>query len=166
MLNKLKKQNSEGFTIIEVMIVLVIAGVIILIVLMAIPAMQRNSRNTAIKNDASAVVAAISEFKSNNDGTAPNKTGTLSSGSTVTIDGATGSTASSGKVQGDTKVTGTADAPDSEVPTGTVTVLYGYKCVGSGYSGSSSVTVNGRSVAVIYSVEQSGGAKAGKCIDS
>lgn len=72
MLNKLKKSNSEsGFTIIEVMIVLAIAGLILLIVFLAVPALQRNSRNTQRKNDASKVASLISEYESNNSGTPP-----------------------------------------------------------------------------------------------
>ena len=55
MLTKLQKRNTEGFTIIEVMIVLAIAALILLIVLLAVPALQRQFRNTAIKNDASSV---------------------------------------------------------------------------------------------------------------
>jgi prepilin-type N-terminal cleavage/methylation domain-containing protein len=71
MLNKLKKSNNEGFTIIEVMIVLAIAGLILLIVLLAVPALNRNSHNTAIKNDASSLASAVQEYKSNNDGGQP-----------------------------------------------------------------------------------------------
>lgn len=71
MLNKLKKSKSEGFTIIEVMIVLAIAGLILLIVLLAVPALQRNSRNTQRKNDVSALIAAVNEYTSNNNGTLP-----------------------------------------------------------------------------------------------
>ena len=48
MLSKLKKSN-QGFTIIEVMIVLAIAGLILLIVFLAVPALQRNGRNTTKK---------------------------------------------------------------------------------------------------------------------
>ena len=40
MLNKLKKSDKDGFTIIEVMIVLAIAGLILLIVFLAVPALQ------------------------------------------------------------------------------------------------------------------------------
>ncbi|MEO5627684.1 MAG: type II secretion system protein, partial [Candidatus Saccharimonadales bacterium] len=58
-------------TIIEVMIVLVIAAVILLIVFLAVPALQRNSRNTQKKNIAADLAAAVSEFTSNNNGTAP-----------------------------------------------------------------------------------------------
>lgn len=100
MLKNLKKTKSEGFTIIEVMIVLAIAGLIILIVLLAVPALQRNGRNTAIKNDASAMAAGVSEFASNNNGATPTKgnfTGgafqlanaTITSGATVKIQGTT-----------------------------------------------------------------------------
>lgn len=67
MLNKLKKSN-EGFTIIEVMIVLAIAGLIMLIVFLAVPALQRNSRNTQRANDGSRIVAAVNECLNNNNG--------------------------------------------------------------------------------------------------
>ena len=76
MLNKLKKlqaakQSEKGFTIIEVMIVLAIAGLIILIVFLAVPALQRNSRNTQRKNDVQVTLGAISTYTTNNNGAAP-----------------------------------------------------------------------------------------------
>ena len=40
------KKRAEGFTIIEVLIVLAIAGLILLVVFLAVPALQRNARNT------------------------------------------------------------------------------------------------------------------------
>jgi prepilin-type N-terminal cleavage/methylation domain-containing protein len=80
MLKKLKN-DSQGFTIIEVMIVLAIAGLILLIVFLAVPALQRNSRNTQRKNDASHLASVISEWKSNNGGTTPTAFG--SGGGTV-----------------------------------------------------------------------------------
>ncbi len=49
--------RSAGFTIIEVMIVLVIAAVILLIVFLAVPALQRNSRNTQ-RNQAAARIGS------------------------------------------------------------------------------------------------------------
>ncbi len=70
MKTKLKNQN-RGFTIIEVMIVLTIAGLILLIVFLAVPALQRNSRNTQRKADVEAALAAISEFSANNSGAIP-----------------------------------------------------------------------------------------------
>lgn len=74
MLQKLKKRE-EGFTIIEVLIVLAIAGLILLIVFLAVPALQRNSRNTQRKNDVSSLASAISEFVDNNNGTLPTAAG-------------------------------------------------------------------------------------------
>ncbi|HXE10135.1 MAG TPA: prepilin-type N-terminal cleavage/methylation domain-containing protein [Verrucomicrobiae bacterium] len=71
MFSKLKKPNSEGFTIIEVIIVLAIAALILLIVLLAVPALQRNSRNTQRKNDVSALLGGFSNYLSNNNGTIP-----------------------------------------------------------------------------------------------
>jgi len=79
MLNTLKKtkqqKSDQGFTIIEVMIVLAIAGLILLIVFLAIPALQRNSRNTQRKNDVSALIGAVNEFTSNNNGALPANAG-------------------------------------------------------------------------------------------
>ncbi len=43
------KNKNEGFTIIEVMIVLAIAALILIIVLLAVPALQRNSKNTTLR---------------------------------------------------------------------------------------------------------------------
>lgn len=69
MLTKTKKQ--EGFTIIEVMLVLAIAGLIMLIVFLAVPALQRNSRNTQRKNDVAATLSAVNEYVNNNAGKLP-----------------------------------------------------------------------------------------------
>jgi prepilin-type N-terminal cleavage/methylation domain-containing protein len=77
MLTRLKRKD-EGFTIVETLIVLAIAGLIILIVLLAVPALQRSSRNSNIKSDASAIASSVSDFESNNDGYVPNEIGTTS----------------------------------------------------------------------------------------
>ncbi len=70
MKSKLQK-NQKGFTIIEVLIVLAIAGLIILIVFLAVPALQRNSRNTQRKNDVSALMSALNETINNKGGVLP-----------------------------------------------------------------------------------------------
>lgn len=66
-----KLKDAKGFTIIEVLIVLAIAGLILLIVFLAVPALQRNSRNTQARNEAANVLGALSEFVSNNNGKLP-----------------------------------------------------------------------------------------------
>src|SRR5476649_1251824 len=74
MLSNLKKNNSKGFTIIEVMIVLAIAALILLIVFLAVPALQRNSRNTQRKNDVGAILGGYNDYITNNNGSAPGVT--------------------------------------------------------------------------------------------
>lgn len=69
MKNLMKKQ--KGFTIIEVLIVLAIAGLILLIVFLAVPALQRNARNTSRRNDVAALLGAVSEYANNNNGLIP-----------------------------------------------------------------------------------------------
>lgn len=67
-LHQAHKQGSNAFTIIEVMIVLAIAGIIMVIVFLAVPALQRNSRNTQRTNDATRIAAAVNECIANNNG--------------------------------------------------------------------------------------------------
>ena len=62
------QKNQKGFTIIEVLIVLAIAGLIMVIVFLAVPALQRNSRNTQRTNDASKIVTALTECLANKNG--------------------------------------------------------------------------------------------------
>jgi prepilin-type N-terminal cleavage/methylation domain-containing protein len=75
MLQRLQKRKDSGFTIIEVLIVLAIAGLILLIVFLAVPALQRNARNTQRKDDVAAVLGALNEYVNNNGGTIPTTTG-------------------------------------------------------------------------------------------
>ena len=46
------KKASDGFTVIEVIIVLTIAGLIMVVVFLAVPALQRNTRNQVRRSDA------------------------------------------------------------------------------------------------------------------
>jgi len=85
MLSKLKKSDNKGFTIIEVMIVLAIAGLILLIVFLAVPALQRSSRNTQRKNDAAAISGAVANYISNNGGSLPSVTNPDANANTIDI---------------------------------------------------------------------------------
>ena len=73
MLNSLQKKRNDqsGFTIIEVLIVLAIAGLILLVVFLAVPALQRNAHNTTKKSDVASVLGAMTEYVSNNGGSLP-----------------------------------------------------------------------------------------------
>jgi prepilin-type N-terminal cleavage/methylation domain-containing protein len=168
MLKKLKQSKSEGFTIIEVMIVLAIAGLIILIVLLAVPALQRNGRNTAIKNDAAAITAGIAEYSSNNDGQIPSQgssDATTTPGTITLLRG--GGTASQAKVQASTTVTIRPDSTNTAVTPepGTLIVTFGTRCPDPVPTTNVAVTDSVRSTSVIYAIETSNGRSA-RCLDS
>lgn len=83
MLSTIKNRKEQGFTIIEVLIVLAIAGLILLVVFLAVPALQRNARNTSRKQDVANIMAGISEYVNNNNGNLPG--GKTDSGNTLTF---------------------------------------------------------------------------------
>ncbi len=64
----MKKVNQKGFSIIEVLIVLAIAGLIMLIVFLAVPALRRNSANSGRQSDASKISSAVTDCLSNHNG--------------------------------------------------------------------------------------------------
>ena len=67
-INKNQNVTKKGFTIIEVVLVLAIAGLIFLMVFLALPALQRAQRDTQRKQDVAMVVTALHNWKANNKG--------------------------------------------------------------------------------------------------
>jgi prepilin-type N-terminal cleavage/methylation domain-containing protein len=61
--NLLKK--DKGFTLIEIVLVLAIAGLLLVIVFLALSGAQKSRRDTARKNDAARMLAAIESCASN-----------------------------------------------------------------------------------------------------
>lgn len=59
---------SSGFTIIEVALVLAIAGLIFLVVFLALPALQNSQKDMARREDVGRVVAALQSYKIDNGG--------------------------------------------------------------------------------------------------
>ena len=57
--------SKEGFTIIEVVLVLAIAGLIFLMVFVALPALQRSQRDTQRRNDMSRVDTSLVQWQTN-----------------------------------------------------------------------------------------------------
>lgn len=60
------KQGQDGFTIVEVVLVLAIAGLIFAMVFIAYPTLRKSMDVRAVKNDISTVRAALESFKSTN----------------------------------------------------------------------------------------------------
>jgi prepilin-type N-terminal cleavage/methylation domain-containing protein len=163
MINKLHKNLKDlksrkagaGFTIIEVLIVLAIAGLILLIVFLAVPALQRNSRNTAIKNDVQNVVGGVSEYQGANNGALPTS---VSGTGEIKYEGSGNST--SIKIQGSTVVTSNKSAPStgdgSKPEPGSIVVSLGYRCDG---------TKSARAVSAVYTIETTSGTVS-QCTES
>jgi prepilin-type N-terminal cleavage/methylation domain-containing protein len=73
-------RKEKGFTIIEVVLVLAIAGLIFLMVFIALPALQRSQRDTQRRNDVARVLTQVTSYVNNNRGSIPTSLITLTSG--------------------------------------------------------------------------------------
>ncbi len=71
-MRKMGTSEKGGFTIIEVILVLAIAGLIFLMVFIALPALQRSQRDTQRRNAMGEVATSITRYQTNNNGKLPN----------------------------------------------------------------------------------------------
>ncbi len=62
------RNKEKGFTIIEVVLVLAIAGLIFLMVFIALPALQRSQRDTQRRDDVSRFMSQLNSYSTNNRG--------------------------------------------------------------------------------------------------
>ncbi len=169
MIEQLHKRRAAklggGFTIIEVMIVLAIAGLIMLIVFLAVPALQRSSRNTQRKSDIAAVSGSIANYITNNGGSVPAAVG--ATGSDLLICGAS---CASGNTETaklgyytPSNVSLVANSASPTTPTkDTVVIDVGYGC---NSTNTGLGTVSSRSAAVLYAVETSASNVAQQCAE-
>lgn len=165
------KSRQQGFTIIEVMIVLVIAAVILLIVFLAVPALQRNSRNTQIRSDASNILGYVNDFVGNNNGSLPNSvcydatTGDVGMSATTTCSTTTNSV---GKIRGgltlNVTIPSTTSSPAQPTAPGTLALKTGYKCNGNTL-GTTSAQQSSRAASVGF-VTETGSGSTNQCIES
>lgn len=70
-MNVQQTAKTKGFTIIEVVLVLAIAGLIFLMVFIALPALQRNQRDTQRRDDISRFISQVQSYSTNNNGKVP-----------------------------------------------------------------------------------------------
>lgn len=75
--------KRHGFTMIETILVLAIAGLILMMMFIALPALQRQARDTERREDMADLITAIKKFQQNNRGALP-------SGDDVTVINADG----------------------------------------------------------------------------
>ncbi len=64
---------KKGFTIIEVVLVLAIAGLIFLMVFVALPALQRSQRDTQRRDDMGRFISQLAQYQTNNNRQIPAK---------------------------------------------------------------------------------------------
>ncbi len=159
MLKQLKKR-TEGFTIIEVLIVLAIAGLILLIVFLAVPALQRNSRNTQRRNDVAKSLAAVQEYTNNNNGTVPASGVFNTVFSAAAVNFAIYSSASVSWVHS-TSPTLTADPADVSV----LKVADYMTCNAAG-TGGTTTGASARSLAAVFDIESASGSPTAQCVAS
>ena len=144
------KRSQKGFTIVEVMIVLAIAGLIMLVVLLAVPALQRTSRNSQRTSDVNAVGAAVTEFINNNGGKLPTTVATDTDGK-LTVSGASGTNTSEGKLAyytGGVSLVTTVPATNATTED-TLIVVQKAKCTAN-----AAVAGTGRGIAITYTLEK------------
>ncbi len=65
-MNVQQKNKKKGFTIIEVVLVLAIAGLIFLMVFIALPALQRGQRDAQRRSDLARVQTKLQDYQTNN----------------------------------------------------------------------------------------------------
>lgn len=61
----MNRRSAQGFTIIEIILVLAIAGLIFLLIFFALPALQRASRDTQRTQAAQQAMALLDQFRTN-----------------------------------------------------------------------------------------------------
>lgn len=165
-MQKFYKRKSEGFTIVETLIVLAIVGVMMVVVFLAVPALNRNSRNNAAATNANNILAAVGSYLSNNGGVMPGYVSNPSSGY-VTISLSSGSTTDNAeKAKVDTSLTAASlvtSIPATKPAPGVIYLVTKATCNDSATAPQASS--NGRAYVVWYGAE-SGSGDIAKCIGS
>lgn len=150
MLEKLKKLkgNQDGFTIIEVLIVLAIAGLIMIVVFLAVPNLEKSQRNNARDTDATNMLQNVSEYVANSNGNIPAACASLTACSWITY-----------APQQLTTVSVVAAVPAS-LPTlssSTAIIYTDAVCAANGYQPAAGTS--NRQYAIFYGIEGSTGTK-------
>ena len=166
--------SKKGFTIIEVVLVLAIAGLIFLMVFVALPALQRSQRDTQRRDDMARFLSQLSQRQSNNSGRVPDLTPAayqdfidqyLRAGNDTFTDPSTGNdyhiisatrctsaACNSTTTSNTTNTTGTGEAANTGVSMGEISVYSNARC-----EGESPVYVQGdRKIAITLKLEGAG----------
>lgn len=147
-------KSARGFTIIEVLIVLAIAGLIMLVVFLAVPSLQRNSRNNERRSDVSHMAGLINEYIANNQGSLP-----------TAIAAGTGATNGTLYLSNEKFAIENTNNPTSTIPATLPTTLdqmYVYTTAVCSGNAPTATNASGHSAVIYYLVESSSG-NVGQC---
>lgn len=150
MLNKILK-SKKAFTIVEVVLVLAIAGVIMAVVFLAVPALQAGQRDQSRKTDANNVLLALTTYQGNNSGNNPDNNAAYSP-TNVTLSGASAATTV-------ILTSYVANTLVSNTP-GQITVVKGAKCAknsAASYDNRTHTPGASKQVAVIVALDNAAG---------
>lgn len=157
MLSTIRQPKVKGFTIIEVLIVLAIAGLILLVVFLAVPALQRNSRNTQRNSDIASILGAVNEYTNNNNGALPDTLAVDTAGKLTVSDSTSSSenqiTANLGYYKSGVSWGGTTVPATNGTTTSTVIVYSQAECNTNATQAQGGASVPSRSIAVNYTLE-------------
>jgi prepilin-type N-terminal cleavage/methylation domain-containing protein len=147
---------SSGFTIIEVLVVLAIAGLILLIVFEAIPALTRNSQNNQRRQDVSAILQGVSRYELNNSANFP-----LSVATALQYTQLTYYTAANVTLHGQTSPAQASVGPETSVDKVDV---YNYEQCNASNPGVATTQGSDYSdIVALYAVEAGDGSAVGQC---
>ena len=169
-----KQTNSlgqkRGFTIIEVVLVLAIAGLIFLMVFIALPTLQKAQRDTQRRNDLSRIQTQLTAYAGSTRGKLPGNTddtmlkgfvsGYLSGTGTSAGDDYQDPTTGSGYV---VKLAGTSTATNSDLTVGQISYRNAALCADDGSGAFVAAGTNTRQYALAIKLENQ---TAPYCIDN
>jgi prepilin-type N-terminal cleavage/methylation domain-containing protein len=170
MLKSLRSKLSgkqKGFTIIEVMIVLAIAGLIMVVVFIAVPQLQSSSRDSRRKDLLARLNTEIERYQSNNGGKYPfEASGTshtigifCTKYITDTVNITDPSSDTAGGCGGATNVNVIVDQTGTSITTpvrGTVVISRGAKCDGESATRTGVDAANNRQYAIVIALDKAG----------
>lgn len=161
MFKNINKRN-DGFTIVEVMIVLAIIGMMLLAVLLVVPALQRSARNSSRRGDVNTLLTAYTEYTNNAGGTIPAScAGTATTCFVTTIKPAYyGVTSSSVSFTAATSATARAAVTSAEEVR-----IYNYAKCNPATGAAVATNATRRAIVALFAVETSNGTQA-QCIES
>lgn len=145
------QQKDKGFTIIEVVLVLAIAGLIFLMVFIALPALQRAQRDSQRREAVSTFISQLTSYATNNRGKVPSSASDLTTFKTGYLKWAADE---SGEFNDPTTGLGYVIKYGIEQPTADGSISYSARAMCDGENIVSSE--NARQAAVVMKLEGSG----------